>query len=365
MKIPARLICGLAFVSTVAALPICASGPATAQSPGPHGGAFPESFFRAFPEYDRFRDAAYVNLLAGDGMRSGDPQIIFQRMTAAANRGETYKALYLARLFTVVKPDLRSGWTNRAQLAASLGLEAESVASRANANTGDNRPIAPSALPGMLKARPATLSDWAAALALVADDVSAKEGPHTLVAVRDDLSGLDVPSKEEIERGGRGPWATSKPVQVEHVLTNLFVMPQATPMDKKSMKGGMFGLGALALAGSTYAATVGAEDAARAFSEMYGDAMGKAFEVSSQLKGGSFLAVTFPNGTTHRSEAKPRTSGKYEAVSTPLPILWASGGSLRGTHQAYWRSGDSTKSEAIRIDAKTKKYVDKATMKLL
>ena len=126
-------------------------------------------------------------------------------------------------------------------------------------------------------------------------------------------------------------------------------------MDKKSMKGGLFALGALALAGSTFASTVGAADAAAAFSEMYGDAMAKAFEVPSELKGGSFVSTTFSGDVAKATTTTPRTSGKHEAIGTPLSMLWASGGSMSPTLQARWKSGDSSKSETMRIDAKTKK----------
>ena len=106
-------------------------------------------------------------------------------MMAAAKQGETYKALYLARVFTTAKPDLAAGWTNRAQLAASLGFDAEATASRANASEAGSRPIPP-ASSRCDETSAILLADWAAALALVADDVVVKEGPHALVAVRDD-----------------------------------------------------------------------------------------------------------------------------------------------------------------------------------
>jgi hypothetical protein len=65
-------------------------------------------------------------------------------------------------------------------------------------------------------------------LALASDDVKAREGRAVVVAVRDDLSGVAVPTNEEIQQEARGPWANAKPVQLEDVLPNLFAMPQAT-----------------------------------------------------------------------------------------------------------------------------------------
>src|SRR5688572_3823910 len=191
MTLSFRSTCSYALGITMVLMPAFTSAE-DPKKPAGNAGVFSESFFKAFPEYDRFRDAAYARLFAGDGLRSSDPQTIFQRMMAAAKQGETHKALYLARLFTAAKPDLAAGWTNRAQLADSLGFDAEAAASRANASDGANRPIPPTALPGAMKTRPASLADWAAALALVADDVAVKEGPHALVAVRDDLSGVEI-----------------------------------------------------------------------------------------------------------------------------------------------------------------------------
>jgi len=316
---------------------------------------FSDVLLKAYPEYERFRDERYLRLLAADGLRTADPQAVVERMRAAATRGELYKGLYLSRVFTAAKPELPAGWTNRARLAASLGFDAEAAASQRNAEAPGSAAVPAAALPGKLKVRPATLSDWAAALALVADDVAATEGAHAIVAVRDDLSGLTPASDDDVAQEKRGPWATAKPVQVEHVLTNLFVLRQATPMDKKSMKGGLFALGAVALGASTFATTVGATEAAAAFTEMYGEAMSGAFEVPSELKDGSFVSVTFAGNTAKAVENKPRTAGKYEAVGTPLPILWASGGSMNPALQAQWKNGDESKSQAIRLDAKTTK----------
>jgi hypothetical protein len=316
---------------------------------------FPETFLKTSPELRRFADPAYFKMLAADGIRTSDPKALFQRIAAATQAGEAYKALYLSRLFTELQPDNRVGWTNRAKLAASLGFEAEAAAARANAETGSTRSLAGMALPGIDKPRPSTLADWAAALALVADDTTSREGRAVVLAVRDDLSGVSVASAQEIEREARGPWATAKPVQLEDVLPNLFAMPQATPMDRKSMKGGMFALGALALAGSAYSSSVGAADSAATLAGLYGTAMASAYEVPSDFKGGEFVAMTYANGTARATKMAPKTAGKREAVGTPLPLLWASGPSLSPSIAAAWRNGDSNKSEAIKLDAKTKK----------
>lgn len=316
---------------------------------------FPQAYFKTSKDLQRFSDPAYFRALAADGIRTADPKALFQRISAATQAGEVYKALYLSRVFTELQPENQTGWANRARLAASLGFEIEASGARANAESGSARVLQGAALPGAFKVRPTSLSDWAAALALASDDVMVREGRAVVVAVRDDLSGVSVPTNEEIQREARGPWATAKPVQLEDVLPNLFAMPQATPMDRKSMKGGLFALGALALAGSTYATTIGAGDAAAQFSEMYGNAMAHAFEVPSEFKGGSFTTVTYANGTPRSTTVTPKTAGKREAIGTPVPMLWASGGSLSPTIAAAWRNGDSAKSEAIKMDAKTTK----------
>jgi hypothetical protein len=325
------------------------AGPAASAS------GFPAAFLKTQPDLQRFADPAYYRMLAADGLREADPKALFARIAAATQANEGYKALYLSRLFTELRPDNQTGWANRARLAANLGFEAEAAAARTNAESGSATPVRGAALPGTFKVRPTSLADWAAAIAMASDDVRAREGRAVVVAVRDDLSGLSVPSNEEIQREARGPWANAKPVQLEDVLPNLFAMPQATPMDRKSMKGGLFAMGALALAGSTYATHIGAADAAAQLSQAYGNVMAHAFEVPSDFKGGSFLAVTYANGIAKSANITPKTAGKHEAIGTPVAMLWASGGSLTPTLDAVWRNGDSSKSEAIKLDAKTTK----------
>ncbi len=348
-------------VATAAAMAAVMAGAAVRADTGkdkaavvPPGG-FPSLFVSTSADLQRFGDAAYYRMLAADGIASSDPKALFARIAAATQAGESYKALYLSRIFTVVQPDNSTGWENRATLAAALGFEAEAAAARANASSASPAPISGSALPGSFKVRPATLNDWAAALAMVADDTTAREGRPVVVAVADNLSGVAVPSNAAIEEAGRGPWVDPKPVQVEDVLTNLFAMPQATPMDRKSMKGGLFALGALAMAGSAYSSATGVASTAAQLAEVSGNVMARAFEVPSELKGGTFVSVTYANGAAKPTTMKPKTAGKYEAVGTPLPMLWASGPSLSASVQAHWRSGDTSKSEAIRIDGKTKK----------
>jgi hypothetical protein len=324
-------------------------------SPAAATASFPATFLKTSADLQRFADPAYFKIAAADGLRSADPKVLYQRIAAASKAGERYKALYLSRIFTDLQPDIAAGWANRAQLAASLGFTAESAAARANAEAGSSRPVAGGALPGAFKARPATLADWAAALALTGDDVTAREGRPMVVSVKDNLSGVSVPSNEEILRLGRGPWVKAKPVQLEDVLTNFFVMPQATPMDHKSMKGGLFALGALAMAASAYSSSIGAYDAATQYSELYGHAIGNALEVPSEFKGGAYTATTYADGAVRAAKVVPKSSGKREAIETPVAMLWASGPSLNATFQGGWRNGDTGKSEAMKIDAKTKK----------
>jgi len=319
------------------------------------GTAFPETFLKTSPQLQRFADPAYFRMLVADGIRTSEPKALFERLAAATRAGEAYKALYLSRLFTELQPDNKVGWTNRATVAASLGFTAEAAAAQAKAETGSTQPLAGAALPGTVEARPKTLADWAAAVALIADDTNAREGRAVVLAVRDDLSGVSVATAEAIERENRGPWATAMPVQLEDVLPNLFAMPQATPMDRKSRKGGMFALGALALAGSAYSSSVGAADSAATLAGLYGNAMASAYNLPSDFKGGEFVATTYGSGSPRATKMTPKTAGKSEATGTPLPLLWASGPSLSPFLAATWRNGDSSKSEAIKLDARTKK----------
>jgi len=332
-----------------------AEGDDAVYTPAPTTAGLPEHILKTSPELQRFGKSAYFKVLASDGIRSSDPRALFERITAATRSGEAYKALYLARIFTELQPENRAGWTNRATLAASLGFDAEAAAAKAIGESGIPRSLAGAVLPGLLKVRPTTLSDWAAALALMADDTTAREGRGVLVAVRDDLSGVTVAAAEEVQREARGPWATANPVQMEDVLTNAFVLSQARPMDRKSIKGGMFALGALALAGSAYSSSIGAADSATTLAGLYGSAMAGAYEVPSDFKGGEFVARTYLTGSPRDTKISPKTSGKHEAVSTPLPLLWGSGPSLVPAIAATWSNGDSDKSNAIKIDAKTKK----------
>jgi len=316
---------------------------------------YPVTLLKAAPELGRFADPAYFKMLAADGLRSSDPKALYERIVAATRAREGYKALYLSRIFTELEPANQIGWTNRAQLASALGFEAEAAAARAHASTGAPAPLAGGALPGAFRVRPTTLADWAAAVALMADDTFAREGRPMVLSVRDDLSGVQVPPTEEVQRQARGPWVTAKPIQVHDVLPNVFAMPNATPMDKKSMKGGLFALGAMAMAGSAYSQFAGVADSAATLSELSGNAMAKAFEVASDFKDGSFTSVTYVNGTPRSTTVKPKTAGKHEAIGTPVAMLWASGPSLAPAVQAFWSNGDSSKTEAIRIDGKTSK----------
>jgi hypothetical protein len=189
----------------------------------------------------------------------------------------------------------------------------------------------------------------------MSDDTGAREGRPSVLSVRDDLSGVQVPPTEEIQRQARGPWVTPKPIQIDDVIPNIFVMPSGTPMDRKSMKGGLFALGALAMAGSAYSQIAGVAESAAALSELSGNVMARAFEVPSDFKDGSFVSVTYVNGAPRATTLKPKTAGKHEAIGTPVPMLWASGHSLSGHVRAIWSNGDDARTEAIRIDSKTTK----------
>ena len=54
-----------------------------------------------------------------------------------------------------------------------------------------------------MKTKPATLSDWAAATALLSDGIAEKEGKNALVAFKDLVSGIHEATPEEVAERNR------------------------------------------------------------------------------------------------------------------------------------------------------------------
>ena len=98
----------------------------------------------------RFENANYFTLMAADGIHKVDPKTLYERLQAAVAANERYKALYLARIFTDLKPDAPAAWSNRARLASALGLTEEASACEQNARNPSQRVNVPLAdiLPG-------------------------------------------------------------------------------------------------------------------------------------------------------------------------------------------------------------------------
>ncbi len=297
---------------------------------------FPDTYLNGLDNGKRFKDPAYFKLMASDGLRGSDPKGLFQRITAAVEAGQNYKALYLARLFTQLKPDVQQGWVNRSSIAATLGYREEAALAQANAESSPNaRPVPPSVLPGTIRVRPKDLSDWGAALALLSDDLTAKEGAQALISIRDDVTGIQVSTPEEVAKEAQesasdglpptGPWARPKPLLLSDIAPNMFSMRGGEPMRESSTNGGSLA-GALLMSGlaGMQKETASATQAAAAAGAM----MEKANSVPSIYKSGRYLGVTYVAGDPKTTTYLPKPSGKYDAIGNPLPIIWASGGSM-------------------------------------
>jgi hypothetical protein len=161
---------------------------------------FPEAYLQGVSGAQRFRNPTYFKLLAGSGVRLVDPKTLFARMQAAAAENDRYKALYLSRMFTQVAPENATGWSNRARLASDLGLSGEAAVSDANAHSAGQAARPPSELlPGVSSMpKPASLRDWAAAVAVLSDAVVEREGSASLIAVEDSVSGVREATRADI-----------------------------------------------------------------------------------------------------------------------------------------------------------------------
>src|SRR4029079_14524644 len=94
-----------------------ASGPSHPTPP-----TWPQLLIKWLPGGSRFSNSQYQRLVARDVLMRVASEVLFQRMSVAAEAGDSYKALYLARVFTRANPGVKAGWTNRAKLAPGLGF---------------------------------------------------------------------------------------------------------------------------------------------------------------------------------------------------------------------------------------------------
>jgi hypothetical protein len=320
---------------------------------------FATAYTKVVKGAERFENANYFTLMAADGIHKVDPKTVYERLQAAVAANERYKALYLARIFTDLKPDAPAAWSNRARLASALGLSEEASACEQNARNPSQRVNVPLAdiLPGTgLGTRPTTLSDWAAATALLSDGIAEKEGKRDLVSFKDLVSGIHQATEEEIaerDQNNRdaglnpsGPWADPEPVQLCHVLANAFDLRSADPMHDKSVsKGGMFA--AMMMAGLSGMQQNMNPAMAQQTMGVAQQMAGRASQVPSHYQGGSYTRVVFDNGKEVATPDHPQTSGEDETVGKPLPFLWASGGSTEPYFTGYWKSNDGMKVKKI------------------
>jgi len=316
---------------------------ARAGSPDIRSTEWPPAVIRAIPGGDRFRNADYLRLVAGDGLLRVAPDALFRRMTAAAQRGEWYKALFLARVFTQARPDLPAGWSNRAKLATQLGLDEEAAACAKNAVSSEAGGVGSPFVTGTrFTLEPATLADWAAALLIAADSPPVERGTSNLLVVRDDVSGVHVETREEraeidahtnaedLRQYGRiGVFAEPEPIRLVNVLTGSFMMTGGEPMKLGGNSTGgswaMTALSAFAIASGAGPAAIGASESAR--KRVQAAEAEKDAKAPSLMAGGKVAGVTW-NGHQARIEYAPQPSGHDRAVGNPVPVLWGTGGAL-------------------------------------
>jgi len=276
--------------------------------------------------------------MLGDGIAQTSPEALYRVSAAAASRGEGYKALHFARLLTRVAPTNAAAWRNRAILAEKLGLADEAAASGAKAENPEAAPApGPSVLPGRSFAvRTASVADYSAFANLMADDSAAALGAPVLLTVNDHASGLRIPTEEEIEQRGH-PFAQAQPLKIIDVPNNAVVVKESSPMSKK-IDFASIATGVLAVAGAGYALDQGASLAldttqlVMTLSDAAGESFKKAANTPSKFSGGSVVVTkTDDGGKWIEEKRKPQTTGEVDVVGLPMPVLWASGGSNRGT----------------------------------
>jgi hypothetical protein len=297
----------------------------------------------------RFNDPEYFQLMAGAGVSAASAAALVDRLTAAVERHEDYKALYFARLLTVKSPDDASAWETRAVIAGRLGFLAEQSAAASNEGKpeGQHAVIPSQIVPGNSLAHPVSLEDWAAAMNLLADDTAFRAGALSLVAVRDDASGLQT------VQDGDKQYSVSNPVSLEDLLPHSFVLVQARAMSEHNVDGGKVALSIFMAALGGVNAAYGNSGAAATLGDSASQLAGESTNVANHWKGGSFTSRTFTTDGAKDTKDKPKPTGDYHAVGSPVPLVWASGGSLRPTTAMALVNDDGSpaKIKTIRFDA--------------
>lgn len=331
--------------------------------------AFPETLTHTLQAGQRFASPAYFRFMAGDGLHSVDPRVLYARMQAAAQANEQYKAFYFATIFTELRPTLAAGWSNRAVLAATFGLTTEAKFCQKNAADPQHaQPVNSSMLPGAaVKYKPVSLSDWAAAVALLANSVAEGEGPEALIAFRDDISGIHEATQQEIADSNAftqsagmpptGPWASAEPVCLQDVLANAFSLRSGQPMKYRfESRSGAFG--AALLAGLSGVAAQSNPALAQAGLETAEDENDRASQIPSHYSGGSYVTAIYRHNSQVLDTQKPRAAGVDHAIGSPMPLLLASGGSFAPVYVGHWAAGEKPLMKRITVsDLKSGKEV--------
>jgi hypothetical protein len=285
-----------------------------------------------YGETDRFADEGYRQLAFGKRLSTASPEKLYEVSAAAAAKGQGYKALLFARLVSDAAPDNKAAWSNRSTLAEGLGLTDEATAAKARA-VGEAMEVPASVLPGkQFAVKPASVSDYAALMSLMAHDANVAKQRPVLIGVSDHASGLLVPTEEDIDARGH-PFAQAQPLRIIDVPNNAFVIDSASPMGKKIAFGAIAG-GVLAVAGAGQALGAGLDYGVdtTALVMMLGEAAGNSFSAAantpSAFSGGEIAVSRLDEQSAWADDKrKPQTSGETDVVGLPMPILWASGGS--------------------------------------
>jgi hypothetical protein len=189
-------------------------------------------------------------------------------------------------------------------------------------------------------------------MALLSDDMAAKTGTASLVAVKDSVSGIHQATDQEVQERNRsfqadgltppGPWANPEPIRLHHLLPNAFLLRAEEPMRSKSAsKGGMFG--AMLMAGIAGMQQNSNPAVAQQTREAAEEMAGRASEVPSHYVGGSYAKITYSNGKEITTVDHPQPTGEFETVGLPVPLLWASGGSHDPVYVGLWKGTEKAK----------------------
>ncbi|GAC1437629.1 MAG: hypothetical protein NVS1B11_01750 [Terriglobales bacterium] len=216
-----------------------------------------------------------------------------------------------------MKPDSAAAWQNEFALASALGLQHEAELCKKNASDPVHATsVAAELLPGTLRYKPVSLEDFAAAVSLMSDSTSAKEGRNALIAFRDDVSGIRQATQEEIDQANRadqevglppsGPWATAEPPKPLDALAAAFSLRSATPMRYSS--GSRSGMASAMLLGALSGMQANSNpSAAEQTREVAQREAERSTQVPSHNKGGSFeLAKYTTSGSDERTRATRR-----------------------------------------------------------